>query len=212
MFPLARVLGVDILDHHLAMARARHVALSPRLSFEHQSIFELPAADATYDLAVCRHVIHSIPHADRVLAELARVTRPGGWLHLIPEDYGMLHFESGAMDLREFWYEGPKRFGETTGTDLFVGRHAFGILTRLGFSEIMVDYLPVDTLHVPRETFAEIIEAWRDGYVDPISEVTRYSRAEAVAAFDQMIADIRNPARYALWMVPVVAGRVPLPR
>ena len=105
-----------------------------------------------------------------------------------------------------------KRFGETTGTDLFVGRHAFGILTRLGFTEIMVDYLPVDTLRVPRETFAEIIEAWRDGYVDPISEVTRYSRAEAVAAFDQMIADIRNPSRYALWMVPVVAGRVPLPR
>ena len=45
-------------------------SLAPRLSFEHQSIFELAAADASFDLTVCRHVIHSIPHPERVLAEL----------------------------------------------------------------------------------------------------------------------------------------------
>jgi ubiquinone/menaquinone biosynthesis C-methylase UbiE len=209
MFPLARVLGVDVLDHHLALARERYASLSPRLSFEHQSIFELAAASGSYDLTVCRHVIHSVPHADRVIAELVRVTRPGGWVHLIPEDYGMLHFQSGARDLRAFWHEAPARFGEVTGTDLFVGRNAFGILEGLGLTDITVDYVIVDTLRVPRETFAAIFEAWRDGYVEPISEVTHYSRAEATASFDQMIADIRDPRRYAVWMVPVVAARVP---
>src|ERR1051325_4347010 len=81
MFPRARVLGVDILDDHLALARERYAGLGPRLTFEHQSIFELPAPDGTYDFTVCRHVIHSIPHPDRVIAELVRVTRPGGRLH-----------------------------------------------------------------------------------------------------------------------------------
>src|SRR5206468_11313799 len=50
LFPLARVLGVDIIDDHLARARERYASLMPRLSFEHQSVFELPAGDATYDL------------------------------------------------------------------------------------------------------------------------------------------------------------------
>jgi ubiquinone/menaquinone biosynthesis C-methylase UbiE len=209
MFPLARVLGVDIIDHHLALARRRFASLAPRLSFEHQSIFELPAADATYDLTVCRHVIQSIPHAERVLAELKRVTRRGGWLHVIAEDYGMLHFPTGRPDPRDFWHEGPPGFGEKTGTDLFVGRHAYGHFAALGLADITVDYVIVDTLRVPREMFATILEAWRDGYVEPIAEHTSLTREEAAAHFERMIADVRDPLRYAVWMVPVVAGRVP---
>jgi ubiquinone/menaquinone biosynthesis C-methylase UbiE len=212
MFPRAEVLGVDVLDGPLALARERYARLAPRLSFERQSIFELPGSIGTFDLSVCRHVIHSIPHADRAIAELVRVTRPGGRLHLIPEDYGMLHFQAGALDPRGFWHEGPPRFGEMTGTDLFVGRNTYSMLVDLGLEAITVDYVIVDPLRVPRETFASILEAWRDGYVEPISEVTRFSRPEATAYFDQMIADIRDPRRYAVWMVPVVAARVPSAR
>ncbi len=67
----------------------------------------------------------------------------------------------------------------------------------------------MDTVRVPRETFAAIIEAWRDGYVESIGELTRWTRAEAAAHFDQMIAHIRDQRRYAVWMVPVVAAKVP---
>ena len=175
------------------------------MTFEHQSIFELDAPDGTFDLVVCRHVLHSIPHPDRVIAELARVIRPGGRLHLIPEDYGMLHFQRGALDPRRFWHDVPEAFGEKTQTDLFIGRDTHEILVRLGLAEIAVDYVVVDTVRVPRETFASIITAWRDGYVDPIVEYTTLSREEATAYFNQMIADLRDPAKYAVWMVPVVS-------
>ena len=156
-----------------------------------------------------RHVLHSIPYAERVLAELVRVTRRGGRLHLIPEDYGMLHFRRGRLDPREFWHAGPAQFGEATNTDLFVGRHAYGILTDLGLSDITVDYVIVDTIRVPRETFASILEAWRDGYLGPIAEYTHFTREQAAAYFEQMIADIRDPRAYAVWMVPVIGARVP---
>ena len=208
LYPQAFVLGVDIIDAHLALARTRAAPLGSRMTFEHQSIFELDAPDGTFDLVVCRHVLHSIPHPDRVIAELARVTRPGGRLHLIPEDYGMLHFQRGALDPRRFWHDVPEAFGEKTQTDLFIGRDAPEILVRLGLAEIAVDYVVVDTVRVPRETFASIITAWRDGYVDPIVEYTTLSREEATAYFTQMIADIRDPMRYAAWMVPVVSARV----
>ena len=208
LFPRAHVLGVDIVDPHLELARARYKELAPRLTFEHQSIYELKAADRAYDLTVCRHVLHSIPHAEQVIAELARVTRRGGTLHLIPEDYGMLHFQRAALDPLDFWYRVAPSFSERTGTDLFMGRHAFRILAGMKMEEIRVDYVVVDTLRVPRETFAAILEAWRDGYAESIGELTPVSRESAVAYFNQMIANIRDPLGYAVWMVPVVSARV----
>jgi len=209
LFPRSQVLGVDIIDAHLDLARSRYTKLAPRLAFEHQSIFELASADNSFDLTVCRHVLHSIPHADRVIAELARVTRSGGYLHLIPEDYGMMHFQRGTLDPRDFWHVCPADFGAKTGTDLFIGRSAFSILSALRLEAITVDYVVVDTVRVPRETFAAIITAWRDGYSEPIGEYTSVSQDLARQYFDQMIANIRDPNGYAVWMVPVVSARVP---
>ena len=209
LYPQARVLGIDILDHHLDFARRRYPDLAPRLSFEHQSIFELPAADASYDLTVCRHVLQAVPQADRVLAELKRVTRRGGRLHVIAEDYGMLIFPAGQPNPSDFWHDGPPVFGARTGTDLWIGRHVYGHFRALGMTEITMDYVIVDTLRVPRETFAAILTAWRDGYVEPIAEHTRFTREQATAHFERMIADILDPQRYAVWFVPVIAGRVP---
>lgn len=212
LFPRAHVLGVDIIDHHLELARSRYARLAPRLAFDHQTVFGLGAADSSFDLTVCRHVLHSIPHPDRVIAELARVTRPGGYLHLIPEDYGMLHFQRAALDPRDFWHTVAPAFSAGTNADLFIGRDAFGILAAMNLEEISVNYVVVDTLRVARDTFAAIIEAWRDGYADSIAELTPISRDSAVAYFNQMAANIRDPRGYAVWMVPVVSARIPAAR
>lgn len=189
--------------------RSRYPNLAPRRSFEHRSVFDLNIPDKTFDLTVCRHVLHSIPHPDRVIAELARVTRTGGYLHLIPEDYGMLHFQRRSLDPRDFWHTVAPSFGSATGTDLFIGRNTFGILTAVALEEIKVDYVVVDTVRVPRETFAAIFEAWRDGYSDSIGQVTPITRESAIAYFNQMIDNIRDPRGYAVWMVPVISARVP---
>ncbi len=210
VLPQSHVLGIDIVDHHLDLARARYASLAPRLKFEHQSVFELSAPDRAFDLTVCRHVLHSIPHPDRVIAELVRVTRRGGYLHLIPEDYGMLHFQRAALDPRNFWHQAAASFGEATGTDLFIGRNTFGILAAMKLENISVNYVVVDTVRVPRETFAAILEAWRDGYSESIGQLTPIAQESAVAYFDQMIANVRNPFGYAVWMVPVVSAQVPL--
>jgi ubiquinone/menaquinone biosynthesis C-methylase UbiE len=209
LIPQGEVLGVDIIDRHLELARSRYARLAPRLAFENQSIYELRAADRSFDLVVCRHVLHSLPYPDNVIAELTRVTRRGGYLHLIPEDYGMLHFQRALLDPRDFWHQAPYSMGEATGTDLFLGRNTFSILTGLNLDEIKVDYVVVDTLRVPRETFAAIIESWRDGYAGIIGEKSPITSEKATAYFNQMIANIRDKNGYAVWMVPVVSARVP---
>src|SRR5215510_1033119 len=75
MFERARLLGVDVIDEHLERARARCARFGARTRFEHRSIYDLGLPGGTFDLVVCRHVLQAIPHPERVLAELARVTR-----------------------------------------------------------------------------------------------------------------------------------------
>jgi hypothetical protein len=57
--------------------------------------------------------------------------------------------------------------------------------------------------------FAAILTAWRDGYAEPIGELTPISRDSAEAYFNQMIANVRDPRGYAVWMVPVVSAQKP---
>jgi SAM-dependent methyltransferase len=205
-WPRGEVLGVDVLESSLRLARQRHAGLAPRLRFEQRSVYDLGLPDASFDLTVCRHVIQSIPHPEQVLAELVRVTRPGGRLHLLAEDYGMIFFQPRALDPGAFWRDGPLQVGAATGTDMQVGRKAYALMHALGLADLSVDYLVVDPLRVPRQTLADIWIAWRDGYAGFIAEHTRFSREEVVAHFDDMIATIRDPGGYGAWLVPVLAG------
>ena len=134
----------------MAHARARHAALAPRLTFEVGDAFALAQPDDSFDLVANRHMIQSVPHVERILAELVRVTRPGGRVHVLAEDYSMLHFMSGPLDPDLLWRKGPVEFSARTGTDSRIGRRAWTLLRAAGLVEVRVDYVVVDTLRVPR--------------------------------------------------------------
>ena len=82
-YPRAEIVGVDILDSSVAHARRQHAALAPRVRFEQGDAFELHFPDGQFDLVVCRHMTQAIPEPERVLAELQRICKPGGWLPVL---------------------------------------------------------------------------------------------------------------------------------
>lgn len=209
-FPGARLLGVDVIDAHLERARVKCAALGSRVRFEQRNILALDLPDNRFDLTVCRHVLQTIPRPDRAVAELVRTTRKGGWVHLIPEDYLMIHFEPRELDPDDFWCAVPRQYGAAIGTEFRIGRHAYRILRNLGLQDIAVDYVVVDPLRVPRTTFADMWRAWRDGFVDAIATHTAVTHHAARAHFEQMIATIEDPDGYGVWQVPVVSARVPI--
>jgi ubiquinone/menaquinone biosynthesis C-methylase UbiE len=212
-YPQADVLGVDILEANLERARASGDA-GGRIRYAVGDAFALDGADAAFDLVVCRHMSQAVPDFPRVLAEIARVLRPGGWVHLLSEDYGMLHFP--AMDDRfdpdRFWNANAIAFLRGIGCDGRVGRHTPTLLALGGFEDIAMDYVVVDTLRVPRATFAGIITAWRDGYAEPLAAASGREPAAVRADFDRMIAAIATPPAYAVWQVPVASARRTAPR
>ena len=212
MYPHASLIGVDVGSEVLALAKLWHAAAAPRLSFEQGDGFALRFASGSFDLAVCRHVTQMVPEPERLLAELTRALRPGGWLHVLSEDYMMLHFpERDGLDPDRLWRDGPVSFCKATGTDARVGRRTLPMLRRLGLTDVRVDYLTIDTERVPRATLAGIFTAWRDGYADAMAaEGGRLTPQEARALFDSLLATLADPDSYAVWHVPVIAGRKPV--
>jgi SAM-dependent methyltransferase len=209
LYPHAQIVGIDILEAPIAYARRRYAELAPRVRFERGDAFELELPAGHFDLVICRHMTQLVPEPEKVLAELKRVCKPGGWLHVLSEDYGMLHMMPGELDPDRLWHEGAISYLRAIHTDGRIGRRTYTLLKQLGLEELRVDYVTVDTLRVPRDTFASIIDAWRDGYSEVISGHTALTLAETRALFDQVSASIRNPDHYAVWQVPVISGRRP---
>lgn len=208
-YPAAQVTGVDLLDSSLRYARQRHGERGGRLRFEQGDAFALAFDDGAFDLVVCRHVIQAVPHPEQILAQLVRVCRPGGWVHVLAEDYGMVHFPPGEHDVDRLWREGLMPFCDDTQTDARVGRRVWGLLRQLGLQQLRVDYVVVDTERAPREAFAEIFRAWRDGYAETLQARGRLPPDTARPMFDQAIRTILDPAQYAVWHVPILGGRKP---
>lgn len=207
-FPRATLVGVDLIESHLALARSRYPELADRVTFREADAFELPFTAGSFDLVVCRHMLQSIPQPERVLAEMVRVAKPGGLLHLIPEDYDMIFAAPARLDIAAFWHAGPRAFSAAAGIDLHIGRNIYHHLRALPVDDIRIDYVHVDTLRVPRATFATIFEAWRDGFTESIATHLGWSEAKVRDHFDATIECIRDPDAFALWLVPVVSARV----
>jgi ubiquinone/menaquinone biosynthesis C-methylase UbiE len=208
-FPGIALTGVDVEEPHLARARARCARFGERAKFITDDAMHLSAKDTEFDLVLSRHVIQALPDAARALHEMIRVLKPGGRLHCLAEDYGMLWCHPTVSDADGFWQKIPPVYGPAQGCDLHVGRKMFTWLTEAKMRDIAVDYVVVDTLRVPREVFAHIWEAWRDGYASSIVELTRTPREEVDRRWREMIECVRSPSGYALWQVPVWTAAKP---
>ncbi len=206
-YPQAALQGIDILESNLAFARRDSAALTHRIDYRQGDAFALDYADASFDLVVCRHLSQAVPNFQAVLAEITRVLAPGGWVHVLSEDYGVLHMPAHAHDPDRFWNENAIAYLQTVGCDGRIGRHTPPMFEVAGYRDIAMDYVVVDTLRVARPTFAGIIRAWRDGYAESLAQASGRTVGAVMNDFDAMIGAIETPPQYAVWHVPIVSGR-----
>jgi len=197
-FAPALAVGVDLFAGHLARAEPPKAVADG---------FRLPFGDATFDLVMVRHLLQALPDPVALLREARRVLREGGRIHLLLEDYAGLFFDVEDDAVLGHFHEVMPRF-RARGTDLYQGRRAFRHLVEAGFEDVCVDPVLVDTLNSDRETMARIFVHWRDGYAGTLAELLGVSVAEVRRRFDRMADCIRDPRRYAGWLLLAAGASV----
>jgi SAM-dependent methyltransferase len=126
--PLAReVVGVDATPAMVELARREAAGLS-NVEYALGDAGALEFADASFDGAVTRFSLHHIPVPSRVVAELARVVRPGGSVviadHMVDADAAAAAWETEVERLRDpsHWAALPlhrlRELGERAGLTL----------------------------------------------------------------------------------------------
>ena len=126
---VARVVGVDRSAPMLAAAQAR-LTVFDNVELRSGELESLPVEDSEFDLAVLSLVLHYVLEPNEVVAEAARVLRPGGRLLVVD----MRAHERGPAYAREMGHVWP---GFTT-------EQIHGWLETAGFQHIHVRPLPPD--------------------------------------------------------------------
>jgi SAM-dependent methyltransferase len=201
-----RVTGVDLFPGHLDLARKNHPEPKyPNLTFRHGDARKLDFPDRSFGAVLSRHMLHAIPDADDVLREARRLLRPDGLLYVLAEDYmGILY--DAPKEPRDLYLDAAPGMLRH-GTDLLFGRSAFRRVRAAGFEDVRVDTIVVDTVNSSRETFARMLEHWRDGYAGILGGALGLPADEVSRRFDGQIAAVRDPERYACWLLLAVSGR-----
>ena len=83
------------------IAEAKRQVASSRLHFSVQDATDLPYAPETFDAVVISNALHILPEPDKVMAEIRRVLKPGGYfLYVVP---GADHL----WELKQILYDRP---------------------------------------------------------------------------------------------------------
>lgn len=82
--PGSQVLGLEVDERQLARNLAQPDGSWPGIRFEHAGAEQIPAPEASFDLALMLKSLHHVPldRLDQALGEVWRVLRPGGCLYV----------------------------------------------------------------------------------------------------------------------------------
>ena len=86
-----RVTAVDLAPAMLAEARRKAARRGASIQFEEADAEQLPFPPGSFDLAISRHLLWTLPHPEAAIDEWIRVLRPGGRLVVVDGQ-----FDTGA--------------------------------------------------------------------------------------------------------------------
>ena len=205
-FPGAEVVGVDLRQQYLDFARARASAEGIRnLTFRHADVFALPFADASFDVVWTKYLLQWLKEPKSALAELKRVTKPGGYV--VSCDYvgfGIEHFPIAAE------FEHQVRDSMAVLVDCNIGRKVAPYMISLGFRDVSVE-METDTLFtVIGSIDAERRWNWEKQFQAARPHVIQIlgSEAKADRLIDQFFAYYDDPGTCSYTALYFTRGRV----
>jgi len=179
LVPSGRVTGVDVDPGLLALARARLAKNGMAVQFSEGGAAALPLPDDSVDFSYARFLMQHLPQPEAVLAEMVRVTRPGGVVAVVDTDDGGLLVHP-APDGFEELLSASAAAQKDRGGDRLIGRRFKELLLGAGLTEVAASVQTFTSEAVGAEAFLAVTIGFKAGVLGPphISEAA-LARAEA---------------------------------
>ncbi len=129
-----RIVGIDIDTGQIETARGSAAERElHNVEFETASVYELPFADASFDIVYSVAVLQHVGKPIRALAEMRRVLRPGGLAAVTDDDHSTTVISPDRGELAEafrLW----QRVIIHGGGDPYYSRHLRSLMLEAGFA------------------------------------------------------------------------------
>jgi SAM-dependent methyltransferase len=139
--PAGRVVGVDHDAGMLAEAddRAEAAGVAGRVEHLRGDALALPFEDSRFDAARSERLFQHLAAPERALAEMARVTRPGGRVVVMDTDWGSRSVDApdSALERRM-----ALALAELCLANGYSGRRLYGLFRRQGLADVRVEVIP----------------------------------------------------------------------
>jgi ubiquinone/menaquinone biosynthesis C-methylase UbiE len=203
-----RVVGVDISAARLAQARQLAAADGLEVEFIEGDAYRLPLPSDTFDYSWCRFLFEYLSEPELALAELMRVTRPGGTVVVADLDGQLEHFYPLEVSVRSELFEALRLLGQS-GFDPRVGRKLYHWFCRAGFSDISVRVAPYQVYAggLPERDFAnwrEKLTTVKEYLIEHTGERERWERS-----CDAFLAQLGRADIFYHCSLIIVRGTVP---
>ncbi len=129
-----RVVGVDFSETMVQESRRRSEGTSLPVEFRQGDIMALDFADDTFDRARVEQVLQHIPRPEKGVAELYRVTKPGGLVAVLEPDWDTAVIDAADLEMsRQF-----TRFNSDSVAHGPIGRHLPRLFKGIGLVDVEV--------------------------------------------------------------------------
>jgi SAM-dependent methyltransferase len=209
------VVGVDhVADFAAAEVYAAVHGIS-NLQLLPGDVVNLPFEDETFDVCFCSSVLERMPDPLKVLSEVWRVLRPGGWVGVASVDYGGLLLAGPDVDLLDASNVVRQRLWQQGGCDPFVGRELRRLLGESHFSEVEATTRALSygtSARVRAFAAARAAECWDPRFSASVVEAGWATETEMVDVAQAWAAWGESPAAYAAFTWCRAIGRKPTGR
>lgn len=205
--PSGHVVGIDLSKARIEQARGSNASY-PWCAFAEASITDTGLQTASFDYTWSQFVFEYLPNPAAALAELRRVTKPGGRIVVSEIDgVGMQNWPWPA-ELQD-GFARLIRAAERTGFDIQIGRKLYSLYRAAGLVDVRVH---VQALYVVAGAAdARLISDWKVRFetLRPVAEA-EFGSVEAYDAFSRKYLEmLEDPDGLKYSILIVTEGRVP---
>ena len=183
----------------LAAQIERNVAHKPaRGLFVHQAYgHAIPLADQSVDFSYTRFVLQHVPQPHRVVADVFRVTRPGGRFCAVDSDDGWVMFHPEEPRVSQL-LAGAQSAQASQGGDRFIGRKLPSLMQDAGFVNVRTRVLTLTSSELPFPVLFNILLGYKASLLG--------DAVDTRALFEDLSADVAAGRRLVVAGVFIVTG------